>query len=129
MAYIDWDQNFSVGNSVLDTQHRALVDIVNELHEAMNSGKGKEALAHVYDSLVEYVEMHFRTEELLFNASNYPEKKVHIREHKKMMEEAKEFKDMFDDGEKFLTLETLNLVKEWVVHHIKETDMGYREYI
>ncbi len=129
MAFLVWSDEYSVGNPAIDAQHRGLLDLINELHEAMNSGKGQQALSHVFTSLTEYVEMHFRTEEMLFNLTDYPEKDAHAREHKKLMIDVFELKERFEDGGKFLTLETLNFLKDWILHHIRETDMGYRGYI
>jgi hemerythrin len=129
MAYINWNDSFSVGNPVIDSQHKNLVDLVNELHDAMKAGKGQDSLSHVYASLIEYIEMHFRTEEAMFGVTEYPHKEMHVNEHKKLMEEAYELKAKFEDGGKFLTIETLNFVRDWVLHHIKVTDMGYRDFI
>lgn len=129
MPFFNWDDSYSVHNPAIDAQHRQLVDLVNELHDAMKAGKGQDTLGHVFNSLLEYTEMHFRSEEALFNISDYPNKAGHIREHQKLMKEAVELKKKFDSGTQFLTMETLNFVRDWVMHHIKETDMGYKDFI
>jgi hemerythrin len=98
MAYVNWTDSFSVGNPAIDTQHRQLVDLVNELHDAMKAGKGQATLAHVFSSLVEYIEMHFRTEEAMFSVTDYPHQEMHVKEHRKLMEEAYELKEKFESG-------------------------------
>ena len=35
MAFITWDDKFSVDIKEVDEQHKGLISIVNELHEAM----------------------------------------------------------------------------------------------
>ncbi|MDZ7764928.1 MAG: hypothetical protein U5K00_10925 [Melioribacteraceae bacterium] len=39
MAYIDWSEDLSVGNLSIDFEHKRLVQIINELYDAMTNGK------------------------------------------------------------------------------------------
>ncbi|MGB9912684.1 MAG: hemerythrin, partial [Candidatus Kapaibacteriota bacterium] len=47
MAFIEWNDNYSVGVSIIDNQHKQLIRIINELHEGMGTGKGKDVLGKV----------------------------------------------------------------------------------
>ncbi len=42
MALLEWNDKLVIGISRIDNQHKELIRIVNELHEAMKSGKGNE---------------------------------------------------------------------------------------
>lgn len=44
MAFINWSDKLSVGVQQMDMQHKRLVELINELYEAMNSGKGNDVL-------------------------------------------------------------------------------------
>ena len=46
MALINWNDSFSVNVAVIDQQHKKLVDMINDLNDAMKQGKGKD-VAHV----------------------------------------------------------------------------------
>jgi len=129
MAFLEWDESFSVGNQVLDQQHQMLIALLSELHAAYEAGKAKESLSHVFESLLEYTELHFRTEEALFNATEYPGKAKHRQEHQRLLDQALEHKRDFDEGGKYIALETLQFISEWVQHHILETDSDYNDYI
>lgn len=41
MSLIQWDDNLSVNISTFDNQHKKLILMINELHEAMAQGQGK----------------------------------------------------------------------------------------
>lgn len=60
-----WDDGFVTGLDVVDVQHRALVDLFNELSQALFSqgSGGEELLADVYGRLIAYTAYHFREEE------------------------------------------------------------------
>lgn len=45
MTYITWNNELSVGNAFIDKDHHKLIDFINELHDAMAQGKGKDVLA------------------------------------------------------------------------------------
>jgi hypothetical protein len=41
-----WRAEYSVGFAEIDSQHKLLVKLINNLQEAMYEGRGKDALAH-----------------------------------------------------------------------------------
>ena len=46
MSLITWDESLSVNVAEIDRQHQKRVAMINELHDAMKSGKGKEIVSH-----------------------------------------------------------------------------------
>ena len=69
-----WKDAYSVGNEVLDSQHKALIELVNELTEDAD-------LADVLAGLRRYGDEHFRTEETLLEAAGYPDIEEHRTYH------------------------------------------------
>jgi hemerythrin-like metal-binding protein len=49
-----WSDTYSVKINMVDSQHKVLVDLINELHQAMMARKGKESLGVVLASLIKY---------------------------------------------------------------------------
>ena len=66
MATMVWKDEYSVGNDLLDEQHKRLIEAVNELN-------GGAALGEVLATLRQYGDEHFRTEEGMLEASDYPD--------------------------------------------------------
>ena len=59
MSLINWSDNYSVKVAKFDNQHKNLVNMINEMHEAMRSGRGKDALKPILQKLVNYTVQHF----------------------------------------------------------------------
>ena len=61
-----WDTRFETGITLVDTQHRHLVEIVNQLGEVLIAGNATEdAMATVFAELARYAQQHFADEEAL----------------------------------------------------------------
>lgn len=53
MALIEWTPALEVGLEEMDRQHRQLVKILNELHQAMQAGGRQRDLMRVMDELLQ----------------------------------------------------------------------------
>ena len=52
MALITWSSMFSVGVAEIDNQHKKLVELINQLNDAMHAGKGADVMGKVLSELV-----------------------------------------------------------------------------
>ena len=126
---IRWSENLSVGIESIDDQHKVLVGMINELYKQMQSGSAKDAVGATLGRLVEYTANHFKYEEKLFAEHNYPEQKGHQELHNKLVSQVVQFQEEFDRGEKDVSLELMEFLKEWLLTHIKKSDMAYSSYL
>jgi hemerythrin len=63
MAFMEWNNSFSVNVAEIDNQHKHLIDLINKLFEAMSVGKGSEVMGTVLKDLINYTVSHFAMEE------------------------------------------------------------------
>ncbi len=56
---IKWDVTFMVGVPFIDEQHHKLVDLTNQLNDAMKEGKGQSVLGTILKEMVDYARYHF----------------------------------------------------------------------
>ena len=75
MAKMVWKDEYSVGKETLDAQHERLIDLFNRLD-------GDEPLDRVLAELDRYADEHFRDEEGLLKAADYPDVARHRAHHK-----------------------------------------------
>lgn len=125
MSYLVWDEKYSVGVREIDTQHKKLVELINDLHDAMKQGKGKDVMTKVVKALVDYAITHFGTEEKYMTKFNYPQYSVHKLEHDKFSKQVADFQRDFNSGKVALTIEVMNFLKDWLVNHILGTDKKF----
>jgi len=126
---LEWDASFATGVSTFDQQHRKLFDMVNELADAMQQKKSKEAIGRVLNGLAEYTVNHFADEERSFAQSRYPEEKEHKAMHKKLVDQVVELIGKFNAGETLLTQDVINFLQDWLINHIKGTDKKYGPHL
>ena len=125
MALITWGPMLAVGVKEIDEQHKKLIDLVNQLNEAMSAGKGKEALSPVLAELVRYTVYHFGTEERLMGQYHYEMSAEHKAEHKKLVEDVGAFKAKFDSGNAMISVGLMTFLRDWLSKHIMQTDKKF----
>jgi len=128
MALMEWNPSFSVKVKKFDDQHKKLVDLVNQLHDAMKAGEGNAMLGVVLQSLISYTGSHFADEEKMMQANAYPEYAKHKGEHEKLVKQVLELQQKFQAGNAMLTMSVLSFLKEWLVKHIQGEDKKYGIY-
>jgi len=122
MPYIVWDEKLITGIRLIDEQHKNLVKMINDLHDAMSIGKGKQTVAKVIQELVDYTVSHFSTEEKFMIKYSYPWTLPHKSEHKNFVEKVSDFQKGYNEGKLSLTIEIMSFLKDWLVNHIQSTD-------
>jgi hemerythrin-like metal-binding protein len=128
MAFIKWNDALSVKVGEIDGQHQKLIALINQLHDAMTQGKGKDVVSSIVKGLVGYAGSHFAVEERYFDKFNYPDAANHKQEHAAFVQKISDFQDKFNKGGLTLTLEVMNFLKDWLVKHIQGTDQKYSAF-
>ncbi len=122
MTLIVWNDDLSVGNAFIDNDHKKLVKLVNDFHNAMEEGRGNEVVGKVLHNLVIYTKEHFAREEAEMRRIKYPRYLAHKLEHDNLLMEVAELQAGFDTGKAMLTLKVSRFLRDWLATHIKQTD-------
>lgn len=122
MALIAWSGMLSTGISEQDNQHKKLIDLINQLNDAMKDGKGAEVMGKVLAELVNYTVFHFGYEEKLMAQYKFEDTPAHKAEHVKFVQTAGDFKKKFDSGSAVVSVEIMNFLRDWLTNHIMKTD-------
>ena len=120
-----WDASLQTGHGRIDADHKKLVDLVNQLGDAMAKGQGKDVCGKVLAELISYTKTHFGMEEHLMSVHEYPKARAHKAEHDKLVQEVAAFKAKFDSGAVMLSISLLNFLKDWLGEHIKGSDKAF----
>ena len=129
MALMTWSDQLSVNIKQVDSQHMKLVELLNNFHEAMKVGKGKEAMGKTFSDLLDYTASHFGTEEELFKKHGYPALASHKREHDALTKKAMDLSQRFSRGEPVVSADTMQFLKGWLYDHIMGSDKKYGPFL
>lgn len=128
MAKLIWSNDLNTGISVIDNQHKRIVDYINELDVARNSAHKREELSRVIDETVDYTLSHFAFEESLQEEAHYPFAKAHKRVHELFTKKVAELQHRFSLGED-VSEELHKMLFTWLFNHIKRDDADYVEAV
>ncbi len=126
---ITWSDKYSVNNSLMDSQHKKLIALINELNSAMKEGKGKLILHKIFDELINYTKYHFSNEEYLMKKADYPGLIEHQQIHKDLTKQVIDLQEKYLTDSNLVTFETMNFLKNWLLNHIEGTDKKYSKFI
>lgn len=130
MAAITWSNEYSVGVHALDTDHKLLISLINQLDESIAEGAGQETIGSVFNALLDYTEYHFGREEKLMEASGFPDTDDHIKSHDAIREKVQEIRVKYAKGNKSdASQEVLDFMKSWLTDHILGTDKKYKPFM
>lgn len=125
MALLTWNDKYSVNVKEIDDQHKKLIALLNDLHSAMQEGKGKDVMSAVLKGLVDYTAYHFSAEEKYMRQFDYPGYAQHKAEHDHFVRQVLDFQQKFEAGKTSVTLDVIKFLNGWVTGHIKGTDRQY----
>jgi hemerythrin len=120
-----WMESYSVGFPAIDTQHKTLIRLINELHAGMSAGKGKQALGKILDDLVKYTESHFAYEEQMLKQKEYSKLAAHRSVHARLTREVIELRDRHRNAQLTITIQVMTFLKSWLADHIMVHDQAY----
>jgi len=125
-----WKDTYNTGVTLMDQQHRRLVDLINQLFKCMKDGGDRMILADVVDELVNYTVTHFRAEEDIMRKHNYPDFDAHQQIHKNFVEKVGVYADKLKSGERLPPADIYNFLKDWLISHIEKQDRdGYGKFL
>jgi len=125
MPLITWSDKISVQVKEFDEHHKKLVGYVNEINDAMQNRKGRDAIPPILSKLMNYTKVHFSREEELMRKYSYPEYSEHKNAHDRLIVEVENLKQEYEKGSLAVPIKMMNFLHKWLVEHIQNTDRRY----
>jgi hemerythrin len=124
-AFVEWSTPLSVGIDEIDAQHRALIDLINALHEAVEEGRTREQQLDALGRLAEYTKIHFAVEESLMRILGYPDYERHKGQHEGLIRSMVDLQRRLTSGEAPIDASLMAHLKHWLLDHIVQSDQDY----
>lgn len=129
MPLIQWNDELSIGINSIDEQHKKIVNMINVLNDALQSGKADKVLAKIFVELAVYTSTHFGYEEELFTRYGYSESQAHKNEHHALLQQVNDLQQKMQEGDFMISVEVMLFLKEWLINHILKTDKAYAVFL
>ncbi len=122
-----WDSAYDTGIEVIDTQHRKIVDYINQLDNAI-SCKNSDEIEIIFKNLFSYCISHFSFEESLMAEHGYEHTEGHRMVHNSFTDRITRYKSDWKQG-KDVSRQLLRDLKVWLISHIQREDQFYAKEI
>ena len=126
---LEWDDSFATGVARFDNAHKVLFGMVNDLHDAMQRKRGREAIGEILNELADYTVNHFADEERAFSQTGFPEEARHKQLHAKLVDQVVDLQGRFRGGQTILTQDVITFLQDWLTNHIKGVDKKYGPHL
>jgi len=125
IEFLPWHDSFNTGLSVVDQQHRRLVQLLNALATHLAFRSEIPQLKNMFDELADYAVYHFQTEEAIWReylAADEVEVEHHLT-HASFIEQVSRLRaNETSQPLAKVAEETLTFLARWLISHILEAD-------
>ncbi len=118
----EWSDEYSVGHSVIDEQHRRLFELGNAIFHAT-----LDEAVYFIDKIFEHAKLHFDFEEKHMKSINFPDLYRHIEIHNDLIVQLHEItRNPMETEEDFRKFK--KFLYDWILDHIMMEDKKYATY-
>lgn len=129
MRFAEWTDSLSVGVEKIDAQHKKLLEVINDLHDAVKAGKGGDVLGALFEELSTYVSTNFSTEEAFMERFSYPKAEGHKRAHDGFASKVLDLRTKSPNDATAVGDEALAYLKDWIINHDVLIDRELGEFL
>ncbi len=122
---IKWDNKYSVNVSMIDEEHKKLIDIINKATYVKKYVDSPRAISEMLVEITADELEHFKTEETYMKNYKYYDYKSHKDEHNNFFNITSKYIKKLMGGEIKSMDEILEDLMQWLFNHIQVTDKKY----
>jgi len=126
---IEWKRDWESGNQEIDTEHRTILKIGNNLLDMSVSGAPVARIEEELNNLMAYIEEHFEHEETLLRQCGWSNREEHSKIHRSLLADAEMLKGKFYRGELDAGAFFNFLVGKVLVEHLLLDDARFFSYL
>ncbi len=127
MEKIIWLNKYNIGNETIDSEHKYLVSLINEIMEKRKE-MNLDEVKRIFIELKRYAHIHFYNEEKLMEEINYPKIEDHKAQHRVFVEELDKIEKELILENKYVSFEIMIFLSKWFINHIQHMDKDFSSY-
>ena len=126
---LEWSEELSMFIPELDAEHKHLLDLVNQLNDAIVGRMKPEEVKHRMQALVDAAAAHFPHEETLLRESGYPAAEEHAQIHAGILLAMRTILGGFESkGTEYEWINAGLQIKKALLYCLLNEDMKFRDY-
>ncbi len=130
MDKIIWNNNYSVGNELMDNQHKQIIKMINALVDNYDSlNASSDQLHDLFNNMTDYFRVHFKDEEKLLEVINFPDWKTHKKLHLDYIDKTVDLNFDLMLKKDDISNTMMQFLIHWWKNHILIDDMKYKELL
>ncbi|MCL2069374.1 MAG: bacteriohemerythrin [Treponema sp.] len=128
---VTWSDDFLVGETSIDDQHKELVRMTNEFYAGVQMGgvMAKVYFLQTIKGAVQYVQTHFANEEDKMQKVGFPQFAEHKKQHEDFVAKVSQQIKIFEKEDNPDPAGFVKYLMDWVLKHIAESDKKYSPYM
>jgi len=125
---IIWTDKFSIGDSKIDSEHKKLIEIINDLIALVELNKSHEEFAIILSKMTDYSLFHFKKEEDFMRRFAYPDLIKHHNYHRDYIYKVAMFNFELSSNNPPNPSDIILFLEMWWKNHILTIDKDYEAY-
>ncbi|HBP37722.1 MAG TPA: hypothetical protein DD640_03085 [Clostridiales bacterium] len=128
-VHLEWKSVWDCGNQVIDTQHRQLTALANDLIDQSLQISDTDKLTQSLNILTEQITRHFADEEKILEQIRYPDAAQHASRHRSLVRKMQRLNSGMQRSEPKPSAFFAFIMDEMLVGHLLTEDVLYFPYI
>jgi len=131
LRIVDWSDKYAIDIDLIDTQHKELINLTNELYKAclINNEGLSDVFKEAMSRMVEYVRFHFAAEMKLLERIQFPDRHNHKKQHDELVKNILDAVKEQNEGKKFVPNNFVRTLEDWIFGHIGIYDQIYASFV
>lgn len=124
---ISWSDSFATGVPRVDLEHQKLVGMLNELEQAIQTGRGSQVINTIVSGLATYSATHFSYEENCMEQYKCPMAAQNKQAHAQFMTVVAKARTRLANGGNALAAQQVHReLCDWVINHVLKVDSALK---
>ncbi len=122
MSLLQWKDEFKVGITEVDHEHRELIGLINELHEAIQQSVDPDQILDSLGEIYAQISAHFALEEKMMRKTRYPAYAEHKEDHEILLDDLRDIMDDVEDDGVLNEAQLITDLNRWFGDHFQTHD-------
>ncbi len=126
---IQWSEGMMIGHPVLDAEHNAIIQKINDFETLIECCSERTFLAQQYGDIVDCLSDHFIREEQIMTAAKYPDAERHTFDHGNLFTKLTDMTLLIENNDPDIESVILEFLHKWFFGHVMALDKALVEFL